>query len=272
MEQPVQHIYKETLRCTYLKYRGLWIFLIVATISTALVLTLQLHLRVVALTPLLFIPFILSIVLLAIEQERVRDAFFSELAHTYNFVPLKRKELRTYTSFPVHKSHVRNIRRYIYGILHDLPTSFFEYVYTVGSGKHKTTYRYSVLQSTLPVHVPHILVLDTNHMFTFSSEFYGARLTPPLVRKITLEGNFSTHRNVFVEKEHEIEAYELLTPDIMEYILHNFDNIHIELTDNNMFLYTSREIYTKEGVDTLFELHGKLHTRISRSISSIQKH
>ncbi|MBU3668518.1 MAG: hypothetical protein FGM57_00955 [Candidatus Taylorbacteria bacterium] len=268
----ITNIYKDTLKEFNRKYGFLAYKYILPIYIVLLFLSWHVDNYVFFASPTFFIPLVPFFIIYGLSTVKTKNRFYAQVAeaHGWRYLDLKKETIDD--AFLSERKHTQHIVQYIHGSFHDTKSAYYLYTYTVGSGKHKRTYHFNVLEATLSVQVPHILIWDTMHEFVFGNHFINHSTLPQYMRKITLEGNFSKEREVYVEKEYEIEAYQILTPDTMEYILHNMDTLHLELTQNKMFLYTVREIYIRDEVDSLFDTFEAIYTKIKPSLISIQKH
>ncbi len=216
--------------------------------------------------------FPICIVLYAYSLEKVRRELYSQIAQELGLSYIHNKDGSFIDSFLETHNHTQHIRHVITGMLDGTQFSYYIYSYTVGSGKNKRTYSYSVIMQTLPVSVPHIIIHDNTYTFTFGLPYPYSRSIPSNLRKVTLEGNFSKERDVYVEKEHEIEAYQLLSPDTMSFLLDNIQDVQIELTKDRLFIYKTHELYRKSDVMEFIDLYKTLTSKIKQVIPSIQKY
>lgn len=214
----------------------------------------------------------ICIVLFAYSLEKIRSELYTQLAKDLNLTYVQNKDKSYKDSFLEAHNHTQHVRYVMHGVLNGEQFSYYVYSYTVGSGKNRRTYSYSVIMQVLPVIVPHIIIHDNTYTFTFGLPYPDSRSIPSDLRKVTLEGNFSKERDVYVEKEHEIEAYQLLSPDTMSFLLDYIQDVQIELTKDRLFIYKTHELYRKSDIVEFINLYKTLSSKIKQVIPSIQKH
>ncbi len=216
--------------------------------------------------------FPICIILFAISIDKVRVELYTQLAKELNLSYFRNKDNKFTHPFLEKNLHIEHLLHIMYGTLENESFLYSLYTYTVGSGKHSKTYTYSVIMIDLPVSVPHIIISDSGHDFTFGLPYPQSLHLPSHMRKVTLEGNFSKERDVYVEVEHEIEAYQLLSPDTMSFLLDHIEDVEIELVENKLFVYKTHEMNRKSEILDFISLYKTLYTQIKRTIPSIQKH
>lgn len=216
--------------------------------------------------------FPVCIVLFAITIQKVRIELYTQLAKELGLSYFRNKDNTFTHPFLEKNKHIEHLLHIMHGTLEGEPFIYSLYTYTVGSGKNSRTYTYSVIIIDLPVSVPHIIISDDGHRFTFGLPYPESLNLPSHMRKITLEGNFSHERDVYVEVEHEIEAYQLLSPDTMSFLLDHIGDVEIELVENELFIYKRHELNRKSEILDFISLYKTLYSHIKRTIPSIQKH
>ena len=118
---------------------------------------------------------------------------------------------------------------------------FANYTYKTGSGKEETTHRWGYVAVKLATPLPHI-VLDA----VGNNSFLGSNLPASFNRdqRLSLEGDFDEHFQLYCPEGYERDALYLFTPDIMARFIDNAAALDVEIVDDWLFLYTQREVST----------------------------
>ncbi|MCR2828029.1 hypothetical protein [Microbacterium sp. zg.Y909] len=120
---------------------------------------------------------------------------------------------------------------------------FANYVYTTGSGKHRSTHRWGYVAVKLDTPLPHI-VLDA----TGNNSLFGSNL-PTLYTKqqrLSLEGDFDRHFALYCPEGYERDALYLFTPDVMARFIDNAAELDVEIVDDWLLMYTKRNASTTD--------------------------
>jgi hypothetical protein len=127
---------------------------------------------------------------------------------------------------------------------HVMSTSgrFFDmggYVYTTGSGKNRTTHRWSFLAIRLDRRLPNI-VLDSRA----NNGLIGSNLPVALARDqvLHLEGDFDRYFTLYCPTDYAADALYVFTPDLMALLIDEAAPFDVELVDDWFFAYSSRPL------------------------------
>jgi len=116
------------------------------------------------------------------------------------------------------------------------------YTYETGSGKDTTTHFWGYLALRLDTPLPNI-VLDA----TSNNGLFGASNLPVMFKKdqrLSLEGDFDRHFELYCPRGYEQDALYLFTPDIMARFIDNAAQVDVEIVDDWLFLYAKRNFST----------------------------
>ena len=138
-----------------------------------------------------------------------------------------------------YRGHSKKIPNVVTGELSGQPFRIFEYRYTVGSGKHKKTYSYTIFEARFAGHFPH-LYLNNRH----NSHSAGR----PGV-KIPLPASFEKEFHLFGPEQYEIEALQIFTPDVLEALLQQQFPYDVELVEQELLIFTKGSIHSRTQLD-----------------------
>ena len=148
--------------------------------------------------------------------------------------------------------HSRSISHVIDSINESHPVRIFFYSYIVGEGKSSHTYQNTVFEKTFDCIVPHILVHKPDLFFSNDIPVFEGGVN------LTLEGDFNKYFSLTVQKDFEMEAYEIFTPDVMEELIETSKKFGFEFIQNKLYIYTRKFIDKRTELDDLFTLSEKL--------------
>lgn len=150
----------------------------------------------------------------------------------------------------------------ISGTIHGLPAELFNYEYKSGIGKSKVTHTVTALQITFKGLLPQFSVIEKNEtidsiVFPRSGQYAHE-----------LEGDFFKYYRVYVTHNQEIEILEILTPEIMAFLIDEGKNFSFEFVENQLFVYQNHYIANVKDLEAFTMLArlllGRLQKRISR--------
>lgn len=140
---------------------------------------------------------------------------------------------------------------------------FGNYQYSTGSGKNRTTHNWGYVAIKLDVPLPNI-VLDA----TGNNSFLGSNLPSQFSKdqRLALEGDFNQHFALYCPAGYERDALYLFTPDIMARFVDNAAQLDVEIVDDWLFFYTSRQASTLDAATWawLFGAVGALMTKFDQ--------
>lgn len=117
---------------------------------------------------------------------------------------------------------------------------FGNFTHTQGSGDEKLTEQWGYVAIRLENVLPHIL-LDARS----NNAAFGPRLGRfDRHQKLSLEGGFDDVFQLYCPAGYESDALYLFTPDIMQQLMQNAAELDVELVDNWVFFYSTRDLVT----------------------------
>lgn len=137
----------------------------------------------------------------------------------------------------------------------------FVYQTTVGEGKNRQVYYFSVARVVLPVSLPHIM-LRAKHGISdeVRQDFADGE-------KLQLEGDFEDYFSLQIENGHEVDALEILTPDVMQALVSFSQREDIEILMDSMYFIVSGDNRTPEGITKLVQSIVSLTEQIVEQIA-----
>ena len=160
--------------------------------------------------------------------------------------------------------HGRSISHVLNSTKESHPVRIFLYSYVVGEGKSSRTYQNTVFEKTFDCIVPHILVHKPDLFFSNDIPVFDGGVN------LKLEGNFNKYFSLTVQKDFEMEAYEIFTPDVMEELIETSKKFGFEFIQNKLYIYTRTFINKRAELDEMFALSENLCARFEAVLHGME--
>ncbi len=188
-------------------------------------------------------PWILLVVWFTIIYSRVREAFWKQLALKYGWEYTLSKDISHEKALLFNIGHSPNVSHGISGSYNNHPFHIFEYQYTIGSGKNKTTYSFTVFEIKFTGTFPHLYLNYKSDWYSNAPSFFS-----PLA-KITLPSEFEDKFKLYSPKEYEIETLQIFTPQIFALLLDSKWNHDMEFVDGELVIYSKKRFNSFAELD-----------------------
>lgn len=234
-----------------------------------IILAVGVGLSLVTLVPHFFIFSLVAVFLMYLFiANKMRGYLMQQFAQSLGYTYSDQGDINSVRGSLFSIGHSMNMKDVISGTDKGRPVRIFLYNYTVGYGKNSHTYSYTVLENTFSGVMPHIL-LHKKEFFLFETpdDFTNFSGSEPL----SLEGDFNKYFSLYVEKEFEMEAYEIFTPDVMEELIETSKTLCFEFFQNKLFIYTPKFINKRAELDAMFALSDKLCSELEPVINSMKE-
>ncbi|MCA9354677.1 MAG: hypothetical protein KC877_04115 [Candidatus Kaiserbacteria bacterium] len=157
--------------------------------------------------------------------------------------------------------HSHSISNMISGTEDSIPVRAFESMYTVGSGKNKQTYTFSCFAFRFEGSFPHLYLNRNDNQVSFiSNREY----------QIPLPGEFGEKFTLYAPKEYEIEALQIFTPDLLEYLLQTNWLSDIEFVDHEFIVFRKGFISSYDEFTTELASASKIASRFADTLQRMQ--
>lgn len=214
-----------------------------------------------------FYPFNFALVFLVLLYSfistKIRGYLMEQFAKSLGYEYFKKEDG---TDFPQGSlfsiGHDQNIKNIIKGKIGNRLVRIFLYSTTVGYGKSAHRYFYTVFENTFEGNMPHML-LHKSGIFEDPIDFSNSEC-------LKLEGDFNKYFSFHVEKEFEIEAYQIFDPDFMAELIDSSKSLNFEFFKNKLYIYTHKFINERSELDEMFNLSNKLCSHIEPEINRMR--
>lgn len=135
------------------------------------------------------------------------------------------------------------------GKLYDYPYNLYWHTYTVGQGKNTTFDFYEVMEIVLPKKLPQIFI-DYRGNNTLGQDILSQFKNQDMIQ---LEGDFSTHFNVYAVKKYAASVLTILNPTFMAALIDENIDYEIEFINDRAYIYISDQmIATRDDIMRIY--------------------
>jgi len=193
----------------------------------------------------------------------VKTVLIKKFAKEIGFKYLGKGNISSVEGCIFEPGYTKRISDLIVGRDKDHEIRIFTYTFTVGFGKSAHTYSFTIFENTFSKNMPHILLEPKSLFFDpMDFGFVGGH-------EMTLEGDFNKHFSFTVEKEFEIEALQIFTPDFMADLMDTSKKFGFEFCKNKLYIYNSSFITKPNQIEDFFNISNKLCNKIDPIIKRI---
>jgi len=167
-----------------------------------------------------------------VAQSKVRKEFMLQFAKTngLQYVGCGDSAATKGNLFKKGNSTGRSVSHLVEGEKGGRRIKFFLYTYSVGSGKHKQIYNYTVCEIFFNGQAPDI-VIESKSDWDFIS--YAGNQQ----KEMPVEGFFKEYFGVYVPEDFEIETLEIFTPDVMAYLVEHAKKYNFEFVEDRLYIF-----------------------------------
>lgn len=229
----------------YLKQHPAYLLMSISLIAVLYFFLFYFQVEVVQ---LYIVPVFLPIVAYLYLMRRLQHEFMRQFAIANGFSYAAKGSLDGLAGTLFQIGHSKSVTDVVRGQYHGCPLTLFTYTYVTGSGRSSQTHNFTVFQFKLNANMPDILVENKNHFFRES-------LFDQLPGKVSLslEGDFNKFFQVSVPEGSEIEALEVLAPDIMAELEDKCKSLSLEIIGDYLFIYKDTVVNSKKDLYSLYQ-------------------
>ncbi len=193
-------------------------------------------------TGVIFLPLVFFIGSLIIFIKRVRKKFWEEFAKKKGWSYVGGKSVSGEEALMLHEGHSTVITNLIEGEMAGRGFRMFEFRFTVGHGKHKRSYYYTAFGFKFEGSFPHLYLNSFGNGYNIVGKGVHVDLGFPFEDKFRLYG----------PEEYEIEALQVFTPDVLEYLLDEEWPYDVELVDQELLIFRYGLVDNVEDLEVRF--------------------
>lgn len=201
----------------------------------------------------------LSIFIVVYIFNKMRGYLMKQFAKNLGYEYTPKGEISSVSGSLFEIGHSKSITHVISGHDEEHNMRIFLYSFTVGYGKYSRTYNYTVFENTFSGNMPHISLRPKTGFFN-SDNFVS--LDFENLRSIHLEGDFDKYFFLSVEKEFEIEVYQIFSPNFMQKLIDTSQKFAFEFYKNKLYIYSPKFVNKMSEITNMFNLCDELSDHI----------
>lgn len=137
----------------------------------------------------------------------------------------------------------------IVGMYNNVPIKIFNYTYSVGSGKHRRTYPFTICEVEIEkTKFPYIFLQSKTMSQYHSSDMFGEDQDV----SIPLTGGTESYFSLSCTKNYELETMQIFTEELLGLLKTYSQNFSIEFAENKIYFYDDTIIRNQKDLDQLF--------------------
>lgn len=199
----------------------------------------------------LFFGFLPLVIYVSLKKSIARKNFMMQYAKTNNLS----FEFSKTVNFPGRlfklggKNNTCNILNLIYGTYNKYPIKIFHYEYSIGSGKNKHTYYFTVCEVEITdLDFPFILLKSNLMMKHAETDYFGYDKDT----EIKLEGEFKDKFKLYCRDDYEIEVLQIFDTNLLSYLTEHGTEFSIEFAKNKIYIYEDKIITDQKEMDEIY--------------------
>ena len=199
-------------------------------------------------------------------ESKIQSMFMDQLGQAIGFKYEATGNLASFKGHFLEIGRAQQVRDVLTGTYRNMPVRIFTYSFTVGSGKSTHTYNFTGFELQANVHLPDILI-HPQSMWVLVGLVDDWK--PDGTKILSLEGNFNEYFKVFAPECSEVEALQLLAPDVMADLIDNYKSFVIEFSGNAMYVISTEVIRKKDSFTNMLSLVDKLYDKLLPTLNEM---
>ncbi len=176
-------------------------------------------------------------------HHKARKAFWKTIANKYGWNYIPRRDITHEKGLVFHLGHSQRGHQSIEGSYLNHPFSIFEYSYSTGSGRDRSTYYFTVFEIKFNGTFPHIYLNYKKDWLNTATLSFNAV-------NISLPTEFAKMFKLLAPKEYEAETLELFTPDLFQSLLDLGWDYDMEFVEGELVIYRIKTFSNFYDLDT----------------------
>ena len=208
---------------------------------------------------------ILDLVAAVFVYQKLKKLFMEQFARNNGYTYTDRGDLSTLNAPYLEFGHSRKMSHVVSGTYEKLPIRLFEYSTTIGHGKNKRVFNFSVFETTYKAKLKHIFLHRRKGILM---SHRGGINFKKVGRPLKLEGNFNKYFTLYVPEDYEIEALQIFTPEIMVKLIDHAHKWNFEFNDNRLYIYADRVITKRKDLYAMYNFTKTLVEKLAPRLES----
>ena len=206
---------------------------------------------------ILIFPFFFIFLYFVLIESKIRTLFWKKFAELNGWKYKDISDLNQEQGIMFRQGHSRHISHCIEGVIDGRNFRIFNYNFSIGSGKHRKIYFYTVFSFKFNGAFPHIYLNN-------KTNYYSIKIGESIPLPTEFEKSFS----LSAPKEYEIEALEIFTLDVLSRLLDSKFGHDVEFINQEMLVFFDKQINNSEELGNEFrralELEDLLDEKLDR--------
>ena len=199
---------------------------------------------------------------------KAREAFFKQFAAKNNYSYVEKGDVSTVISRHLEViGHSQYLTDIISGTYNNFPLRLFNFNATIGYGKNSYRVDFTVFEMQFVGDVLDIIIDRAQKSF-FNSE--GQVSSYSGMHTLSLEGDFDKHFKVLIPDGYQIEALEILTPDVMQELIDNASKFSFEFKSNKLYIFAEEEITKRIDLETMYDFSKTITTKLMPVLATLK--
>ncbi len=194
------------------------------------------------------IPILIVAIYIGYVQDKIRKCFWKRFADLNGWQYLEQGNPEQESGVMFKQGNRRYISNIVFGLIDGRQFRIFNYSFTVGQGKSKRTYKYTVFAFKFNGSFPHIYLNSRQNFYGFKYDIYGVSVG----EAISLSSEFEKKFTLMAPRKYEIEALEIFTPDVLVNLLDNRFAHDVEFVGSEMLIFTNGRMNSFDELEKEF--------------------
>jgi hypothetical protein len=157
--------------------------------------------------------------------------------------------------------HSQHYSPIITAVIENINCDVFTYNTTTGSGKYQETHYFTVAEVTVPKVLPHMVLRSKRGKSADMQDDFADHQT------LQLEGDFNDYFKLEIVAGQQVDALQVLTPDVMQRLVSYSQAEDIEIAENGLFFICASDRRDAKQMQQILTSVYELSTQIIENIS-----
>ena len=202
-------------------------------------------------TIIIFIPVIIGAIYYRYVIRTFRSKFFKQFAKENGFIFKKSGSVDEREGFIFGLGHSKAVTNVVEGNYIGYPMKLFNYTYITGSGKSRREHNFTIFELKINTSLPRIILKSKSLSFDSFDLINLFKFEP---KHIKLEPEFDKYFDLTAPDGYEMEALQIFSPDFLNYLIKEAEEICLDLSMDTVNIYDDRFIDTREELVKMFNI------------------
>ncbi len=219
-----------------------------------------------------FVPLLILIVVYSYYGNKRAQVFEKEIAASLNLSFQLTGNVNTLSGHLLSSGGLfgtgRSVRYVMTGTYQNIPITIFTFCRVISEGKHSRTVYATVFSCTIGTSLPDLILVPVSSGDSATNIRYSG--VPKGYKQLPLEGNFDNYFHFYIPENSQIDALQILQPDIMAILIDKYSGTGFEFTGNTFYVYPERQLTNREDFLTTLGLVQQIYNRILPTLQEMK--